>query len=178
MEIHTNRLTLVPLSMEHLQTSYAYSSDPALTKYMMFLPVESIEETKKFIEDSQRELEKETPGYYEFAVLLGEKHIGAVNLYFDTAPDLGELGWLFLPEHQGHGYATEAAKGLLEWARDALGIRRFIAHCDAENLPSQGVMRRLGMVLTDATGTRKNRGSDEIRQEYVYELTLQEEAIP
>ena len=178
MNINTNRLTLVPLSMEHLETAYAYSSDPALTKYMMFLPVDSIEETKKFIEDSQRELCKDVPGYYEFAVLLGKKHIGSVNLYFDTAPDLGELGWLFLPEHQGHGYATEAAKGLLEWARDALGIRRFIAHCDAENLPSQGVMRRLGMVLTDATGTRKNRGSDEIRREYVYELTLQEEATP
>ena len=174
MEIHTNRLTLVPLSMEHLQTAYAYSSDPENTKYMMFLPVESIEETRKFIEDSQRELEKETPGYYEFAVLLGNEHIGSVNLYFDTAPDLGELGWLFLPEYQGRGYATEAAKGLLEWARDHLGIRRFIAHCDAENLASQGVMRRLGMALTDDTGTRKNRGSDELRREYAYTLDLQE----
>ena len=178
MEIHTNRLTLVPLSMEHLQTAYAYSSDPVLTKYMMFLPVDSLEETKKFIEDSQRELEKDVPGYYEFAVLLGDRHIGSVNLYFDTAPDIGELGWLFLPEYQGRGYATEAAKGLLEWGSTHLGIKHFIAHCDAENLASQGVMRKLGMVLTDDTGTRKNRGSEEVRREYAYELRLQEGATP
>ena len=176
MNIHTNRLALVPLSMEHLQTAYAYSSDPVLTKYMMFLPVDSIEETRKFIEDSQRELCKDVPGYYEFAVLLGKKHIGSVNLYFDTAPDLGELGWLFLPEYQGRGYATEAAKGLLEWGNAHLGIKHFIAHCDAENLASQGVMRKLGMVLTDDTGTRKNRGSEEVRREYAYELRLQEGA--
>ena len=168
--IKTKRLTLVPLSAEHLESAYAYSSDPENTKYMMFLPVDSIEETRKFIEDCQRELEKDVPGYYEFAVLLDGKHIGGVNLYFDTAPDIGELGWLFLPEYQGRGYATEAARALLEWGRDTLGIRHFIAHCDAANLASQGVMRKLGMTLTDAAGTRKNRGSDELRREYLYEL--------
>ena len=170
MTIKTNRLTLVPLSMEHLQTAHAYSSDPVLTKYMMFLPVESIGETRKFIEDSQREWQKDVPGYYEFAVLLDGVHIGSVSLYFDTAPDIGELGWLLRPEYQGHGYAAEATRAMIDWARDHLGIRHFIAHCDAGNLPSQGVMRRLGMTLTDDTGTRKNRGSDELRREYLYEL--------
>ena len=172
MTIQTERLALVSLSMEHLAATHAYSSDPEITKYMMFLPVDSIDETRKLIEDSQRELEKDAPGYYEFAVLLDGVQIGGVNLYFDTAPDLGELGWIFPPESRGHGYATEAAQALIEWARDVLGIRRFIAHCDAENTASQGVMRRLGMVLTDASGTRKNRGSDELRREYCYELHL------
>ena len=77
-----------------------------------------------------------------------------------------------MPEYQGRGYATEAARALLAWGRDTLGIRRFIAHCDAENLASQGVMKKLGMTLADATGTRKNRGSDEARREYLYELRL------
>lgn len=172
MILKTDRLTLVSLSMEHLATTHAYSSDPEITKYMMFLPVESIEETQKLIEDSQRELQKDAPGYYEFAVLLDGVQIGGVNLYFDTAPDVGELGWIFPPGSQGHGYATEAAKALMEWAHVHLGTRHFIAHCDADNRASQGVMRRLGMVLTDAAGTRKNRGSDEIRREYVYELSV------
>ena len=170
--IQTNRLTLVPLGMEHLESAYAYSSDAENTKYMMFLPMDSIDEARQFIEDSQAELQKEAPGYYEFAVLLEGAHIGGVSLYLDTAPDLGELGWLLLPEYQGRGYATEAARALLEWGRDALGIRHFIAHCDAENLASQGVMKKLGMTLADATGTRKNRGSDEARREYLYELRL------
>lgn len=172
MQINTQRLTLKTLSMAHLQTAYAYSSDPANTQYMMFLPVDSVEETRRLIEDSLAELKKDAPGYYKFAVLLGEKHIGGVGLYFDAAPDIGELSWLFLPEYQGHGYATEAARALMEWAHARLGVNRFIALCDAENLPSQAVMRKLGMVLTDSTGTRKNRGSDELRRELLFEVRL------
>ena len=33
-------------------------------------------------------------------------------------------------------------------------------------------MKKLGMTLTDATGTRKNRGSGEVRREYLYELRI------
>jgi RimJ/RimL family protein N-acetyltransferase len=170
MKIQTERLTLASLSMEHLQSAYACSSDPVNTRYMMFLPVDSIEETRKFIEDCEAELQKQTPGYYEFAVLREGVYIGSVNLYFDTAPDIGELGWLFLPEYQGRGYATEAARALMDWGYHRLGIRHFIAHCDAGNEPSQAVMRRLGMICTDDTHTRKNRGSDELRRELLFEV--------
>lgn len=172
MKIITPRLTLIPLGPEHLETAYAYASDPENTKYMMFLPVDSIEETRKFIEDCRKELEKDVPGYYEFAVMLGDTHIGGVNLYFDTAPDIGELGWLLLPEYHGRGYATEAAQALMRWGHAHLGVSHFIAHCDAENLASQSVMKKLGMALTDDTGTRKNRGSDELRRELLFEVVV------
>ena len=172
MKINTERLTLVPLGPEHLESTHVYASDPENTKYMMFLPVESLDETRKYIADCVAEMQKPVPGYYEFAVLLSGVHIGGVSLYFDTAPDLGELGWIISREHQGHGYAAEAARALIGWARNALHIQHFIAHCDADNLASQAVMRKLGMALTDASGTRKNRGSDELRREYLYELTI------
>ena len=74
------------------------------------------------------------------------------------------------PAYHGHGYATEAARAVLDFAVRELGECHFIAHCDAANLASQSVMRKLGMTLTDASGTRKNRGSDELRQEYTFEL--------
>ena len=81
---------------------------------------------------------------------------------------LGQVSILLV----ARGYAVEAARALIGWARDALHIRHFIAHCDADNLASQAVMRKLGMTLTDTSGTRKNRGSDELRREYLYELTI------
>ena len=154
MIIKTNRLTLVPLSMEHLQTAYAYSSDPVLTKYMMFLPVDSIEETRRFIEDSQMELLKETPGYYEFAVLLGEEHIGSVNLYFDTAPDLGELGWLFLPEYQGQGLGTEALRQLESYYPAAT---RFRLEVEPDNLSAARLYQRLGFEVLEYRQFVKDR---------------------
>ena len=172
MEIKTERLVLRPLGLQHLKSTHAYAADPEVTRYMMFLPVESIDETRKYLADCEREWQKPIPGFYEFAILLEGVHIGGVSLYFDTAPDLGELGWILNPEYQDRGYATEAAKGLLELGRDHLGIRRFIAHCDADNRASQAVMRKLGLTLTDDTGTRKNRGAETESREYQYELFI------
>lgn len=56
-----------------------------------------------------------------------------------------ELGYIFGPEHNGKGYATEAAHELLRFGFEELGMHRIVAHADAEHTASQEVMRRIGM---------------------------------
>jgi ribosomal-protein-alanine N-acetyltransferase len=59
---------------------------------------------------------------------------------------LPELGWDLRRDAWGHGYATEAARGVLGHAAD-LGIRRLVSLITPENERSQGVARRLGMTV-------------------------------
>ena len=40
--IHTERLTLKPLGIQYLETVHEYASDPENTKYMMYLPNETV----------------------------------------------------------------------------------------------------------------------------------------
>lgn len=56
-----------------------------------------------------------------------------------------ELGWVFDPAHQGHGYATEAVRELLRLCFTDLGLRRVTALCFAGNEPSWRLMERVGM---------------------------------
>ena len=56
-----------------------------------------------------------------------------------------ELGWVLAPEHEGHGYATEAARALLAVAFDGLGAHRVIARMDPQHDGSAAVATRLGM---------------------------------
>ncbi len=56
-----------------------------------------------------------------------------------------EIGWGLDPDHQGHGYATEAATELLRICFEDLGVRRVTAGAFAGNNPSLRVMARLGM---------------------------------
>ncbi|MGE2764155.1 GNAT family N-acetyltransferase [Escherichia coli] len=56
-----------------------------------------------------------------------------------------EIGWRLIPEHNGKGYATEAAKAIIEDAAERLGATYLVAVAAPENIPSQRVMRRLGM---------------------------------
>jgi RimJ/RimL family protein N-acetyltransferase len=55
------------------------------------------------------------------------------------------LYWAIAPESQRHGYATEAARALIDYAFERLHLRRVVATTDHENAASIGVMRRLGM---------------------------------
>ncbi|MFI7214648.1 GNAT family N-acetyltransferase [Micromonospora maritima] len=61
-----------------------------------------------------------------------------------TLTDDVEVGWHLHPDAQGHGYATEAARAVLE-REFATGTPRVYAVVMAGNEPSMAVARRLGM---------------------------------
>lgn len=59
-------------------------------------------------------------------------------------PDEVEIGWHLHPDSWGHGYATEAARAVLDHAF-AGGLPHVHALTHLDNHASQGVCRRLGM---------------------------------
>jgi [ribosomal protein S5]-alanine N-acetyltransferase len=63
------------------------------------------------------------------------------------ARNVNEFGlyWAISTLHQRQGYATEAARALIDYAFGSLNLKRVVANTDYDNLASQGVMRKLGM---------------------------------
>ena len=59
-------------------------------------------------------------------------------------PGVAEIGYFLEPEFWGFGYATEAAKLIIDLAFD-LDASQVIATCDAANTASEKVMKRCGM---------------------------------
>lgn len=169
MEITTERLKLRPHGTKYLDTTHRYASDLENTKYMMALPSDSLEATKEFLEKCEKEQVKERPSFYEFAIIKDEKHIGAVSFYLNDTYDTANIGWILDSNYHGYGYASEAASALVNFAIE-LGIKHFVAFCDSENLASEGVMKKLGMTRVSLSGGRKNKGSEEERKEYMYEM--------
>lgn len=190
MIITTQRLMLEPLGMKYLDSTYKYSSDIENTRYMRFLPDNNIEETIEFLQCVEAEWKKDRPSFYEFAILLDRIHIGAISVYYEEPPmsgndnnvsivlphkevmsdkkTAGELGWIIDREYQGFGYASEAAKAMLDFAVNKLGINCLFAHCDADNGPSYKLMEKLGMKYAGRTGGRFNKSSKEEREELTY----------
>ncbi|QXJ24218.1 GNAT family N-acetyltransferase [Actinomadura graeca] len=56
-----------------------------------------------------------------------------------------EIGWRLARSGWGHGFATEAARRVLDFAFDDLGLTGVVSFTSTANLRSQAVMRRLGM---------------------------------
>lgn len=63
-------------------------------------------------------------------------------------PGAAELGWSVFPRERRRGYATEAARRLMDWAREEHGVRRFISSTTPENAPSLRVHEKLGFRRT------------------------------
>ncbi|KIY67105.1 putative GNAT family acetyltransferase [Cylindrobasidium torrendii FP15055 ss-10] len=90
-------------------------------------------------------------GYSHYAVYVKgdeEKPIGTVGLTSgdEEASFPGpDVGFVFLPEAMGKGYATEAASGLVAYAQKELGVKLIFGMTGEHNTRSQKVMERMGM---------------------------------
>jgi RimJ/RimL family protein N-acetyltransferase len=56
------------------------------------------------------------------------------------------MGYCFDDAAWGHGYATESARALLQWAFDTLDLNRVQAEADTRNAASARVLEKLGFV--------------------------------
>ncbi len=56
-----------------------------------------------------------------------------------------EVGWAVHPDEWGKGYATEAARKVIDWAFRELNLHRVVAFCHVNNTASVRVMQKLGM---------------------------------
>jgi RimJ/RimL family protein N-acetyltransferase len=154
-ELHTKRLVLRPLGAGDQDSTHQYASDVEHTRYMIFLPNKTPEDTRQFLARVEAEREKPAPAFYEFAVTVDSRHIGAVSLSLSDDRQEGEMGWILAKEAMGKGYAAEAAAALRDFALDELRIKRLTATCDSRNTPSQRLMEKLGMHLEYDDGKRQ-----------------------
>jgi RimJ/RimL family protein N-acetyltransferase len=60
-----------------------------------------------------------------------------------------ELGWALIRAHWGHGYATEAAAAIRDWARESRSISELVSLISPDNVRSQRVAERLGATPTE-----------------------------
>jgi len=60
-----------------------------------------------------------------------------------------ELGWALIRAHWGHGYATEAAAAIRDWARESRSISGLVSLISPDNVRSQRVAERLGATPTE-----------------------------
>jgi RimJ/RimL family protein N-acetyltransferase len=85
-----------------------------------------------------------TPDVRALCASPGEERVGPFNTmeYY--------LGYALSPAHWGRGYATEAARAMMEFAFGEMKLPRILAETSEANIRSQSVMRRLGMRLVPA----------------------------
>lgn len=137
--IFTDRLILRPLDEKDAEDVFEWVGDPIVNRYMPYPVYKDIEQVKKWIEQAK---DKE----YEFGFELKEtgKVIGAGSVKFDKEQNAYELGYNLNRAFWNQGYATEAAKAMIKWAYETIGVRDFFAIHATANTASGNVIRKCG----------------------------------
>lgn len=146
--IRTERLLLRPYGRQDLEYLADVASRPEVVRYL-YEEVRDRQEVSAELElrSRLRSIQKEGDRLLLVVQRREDRRVvGDVNLHFvSDRHRQGEVGWVFHPDHQGQGYATEAASEMLRLGFEGLDLHRIFARCDARNTGSVGVMERLGM---------------------------------
>ena len=73
--------------------------------------------------------------------------IGMAGPYYPLGRPETEIGWVLFDGAEGNGYATEAAKATIGYARNTLQWSEIVHYIDTENARSIAVAERLGAWL-------------------------------
>ncbi len=129
------------------QAVHNYACDPEVVRFLPFGP-NSEEDTKKFLQTEIKNRRKKLRQHFAFAIALktDKQVIGSCRISI-TDPNKQEasIGYCLAKEFWGKGYATEAARQLLDFGFKQLNLHRIFALCNPKNTASMRVLVKIGM---------------------------------
>jgi [ribosomal protein S5]-alanine N-acetyltransferase len=172
--LHTARLLLRPVTSADADALFAMHSSAYVLRYWDAPPWSERARAERFITACQQ---------------MADEGSGA-RLAIDRVSDRAFIGWCSLtrwnPDYRsasmgyclddaawGHGYATEAARALLQWAFDTLDLNRVQAETDTRNTASARVLEKLGFVR-EGTLREDCVVNGEVSDSWVYGLIRRE----
>ena len=167
--ITTERLVLRRPRPADAFARFEYASNPEVVRYMDWPPPASPGDVADRIEGQAARWESGEEYSWMITVRPEDRAVGGVTCY--PHGHAVELGTVLAREHWGRGYATEAAKAVLDWAASLDSVFRIWATCDVDNAASARVLEKIGMTregILRRWSIRPNLAPEVPRDAFVY----------
>ena len=149
-EAETPRLRLRQFRSEDFATYKAWCANPDLMRYLGGRTFDTLE-AWRHMAYVLGHWQLRGFGYYAVEEKASGRLVGRVG-YTDSEGWPGfELGWTLAPEARGQGYASEAARFLLDYAFEHLERPHVMSLIHPDNAPSIRVAERLGQTVEGET---------------------------
>lgn len=148
MEIlRTQRLRLREATPDDAPFLLRLINEPGWHRYINDPGVRTLEQTAAWMEGRLLKSYRENGfGFWLVERLDDGLLVGLCGLFRRAALEGPDLGYALLAEHEGQGYAREAAAGCILHAREVLGWTELLAITSPENPRSHALLRKLGFV--------------------------------
>jgi ribosomal-protein-alanine N-acetyltransferase len=145
--LQTGRLILRDYVLDDWEAVFAYQSDP---RYLRYYPRSRMLEleSRSFVERNVYWQHERPRTRFQMAVILKDNGqlIGSCGIRKETVDDIeAELGYEIAPDYWERAYATEAAREMVRFGFEEMGLHRIWGWCIADNEGSVRVMEKLGM---------------------------------
>lgn len=120
-------------------------NQPSFIKYIGDRNVRDLDQSREFIESRYRKSYAEN-GFGLYLVELKENQIPIGICGFvkrDDLPD-ADIGFAFLPQFCGKGFAFESANAMMKYGREKLNLRKVLAITTQNNESSVKLLEKLG----------------------------------
>jgi RimJ/RimL family protein N-acetyltransferase len=147
LPVETERLRIRHLVAEDLPALLAIESRPEVARWLYWEPRTEAEVHAGLERRMARAREApETGVTFGAEILATGELVGHVSLTVGPHRQ-GEIGFIFHPDRQGRGYATEAAAAVLRIGFEAYELHRVCGRLEPRNGASARVLAKLGMRL-------------------------------
>ncbi len=145
-EIKTARLVLRPLDAGDLPALVRLAGAREIAATTVRIPHPYTEEDARyFLALAAEEFRAGSSAVFAICISPGRELSGAIGLHFEPAHRHAELGyWMGVP-YWGKGYTTEAARAVVAFGFETLGLHRIYAHHFAGNDASGRILQKIGM---------------------------------
>jgi len=144
----TERLILRQLSDSDVQEIFILRSDTLINKYLDRLLSKTLDDALEFI----KKIKNNNPSYWAITQKGNKKLVGTICL-FDVSEEQKrcEIGYELLTEYQGKGIMREAAKKIIEYSVQRLGLKTIDAYTHKDNQHSNNLLKELKFKIIDKT---------------------------
>ncbi|MEN6372459.1 MAG: GNAT family N-acetyltransferase [Armatimonadota bacterium] len=160
IKIETERLILRPLRQSDAPELFPLINDADVAQYMFRVPHPYPEDVlPEWLKKAEAAMKRKEQ--FEFAIITKEtgKPAGVCSLDgISWENENAELGYWLGKPYWGHGIMTEAAKAVVTFGFDILGLERIYASCFEENKASAKVIQKAGLLYEGCSrhGIKKN----------------------
>jgi len=144
--LETERLILRPFRVEDAPEVQKYASDREIARTTARLPHPYLEGmAEEWIATHKAAFEEEREITFAIVRRADDQLVGSIGLVLEPDNRCAEIGYATYRPFWGRGYMTEAARRILRYAFDELGLNRVHAHHFGNNAASGRIMQKIGM---------------------------------
>lgn len=146
--LSTPRLVLRIFNVDDAEFVFELMNDPSWIRYIGDKGIHDLDKARAWILERPLESQRQH-GFSFYVVTLKDTQtpVGICGLIKRATLQDVDMGYAFLPQFCGQGYAYEAAQAVMQYAQQEFAFKKLAAITSPDNQPSNQLLRKLGFTL-------------------------------